>query len=110
MNSDDEHSSLGSLVALTIIVFGAVLVCPGVLLTFAIECAFGVRLDRAQLWTFGALSSAGILVTFSVHAGSAARGFVRYSLVALATAAFMLLARYGLHSEWPIQMWNALIT
>jgi len=109
MNSDDEHSSLGSLAVLTIIVFGAVLVCPGVLLTFAIECAFGVRLDRAQLWTFGALSSAGILVTFSVHAGSTAQGFKRYVLVAFATIGLMLVARYGMHAEWPSNLWNALI-
>jgi hypothetical protein len=99
-------SSAGNTLALTAILFLLVLAAPGVVTAFWVDRALDLGLDRGALWAWGAAGSAGLLIAFSVHAGSALAGFARYVWCAFAVVGFVALAHYGAHAAWPAALFD----
>ncbi len=94
-------------VGLTILLFGAILVAPGALIVFWVDRMADLALDRGPLWTFAGVASAAIVAVLSAAARSLGAGVLRYFLMALGIAAFILIARFGFHADWPRELWRA---
>ena len=100
-----EGAAVG--IVVTLALFGAILVAPGALLVFGLDRLIGLELDCAQLWTFAAVASVAVLGGLATAARSFATGFWRYFVMALAVAALLLVARFGVHASWPRELWRA---
>jgi hypothetical protein len=104
--SGRNDSSAGNTLALALLLLAFVLAAPGVVTAFWVDRILELGLDRGQLWSWGSAGSAGLLIAFSVHAGSALAGFVRYVWCAFAVTGFVALAHFGAHARWPAVLFD----
>lgn len=97
--------------AIGIVVFFGALVAaaPGALLTFAVEHVVRAELDTTQRWTWAIGSSVMGACAMSWRSRRGHEGLGRYMLVAVATAAFVMIARFGTHARWASEMLGAYV-
>lgn len=104
-----NDSSAGSTFALALLLLAFVLLAPGVVLTYAVDQAFGIGCDdRGQLLTFGGAVSAGLLLALAMYARSFIVALAWYVWIGIGTTGLVALARWGLHAEWPVALWSIL--
>ena len=94
-------------VAISLFVVGVALCAPGLAATFAVDRALELRLDRAQLWSFGGLASTVTLLIFVRTAEGWLAGISRYFMFSLATVGVLLVGAHGFKSEFVLALWHA---
>ncbi|MFI5298699.1 MAG: hypothetical protein ACHREM_11425 [Polyangiales bacterium] len=98
-----EDTAAGAGFAVLVIVGAAIalLILPGALVVFAAVETLGLRLDRAQAWTFATVVSAATITALRAIGSDWSSALHRYAVASLAITAVALVCRFGLHASWP---------
>lgn len=103
MGTRRDHPILTAL-GLLVLVAALVLVAPGALLTFAFEHVLRLHLDLTQRWTWAIAVSVVAACAMSLRSRRGSGGAGRYMLLALVASAVVLVARFGTHARWAVEM------
>jgi hypothetical protein len=101
-----DHPILEALGA-TVLIVALVASAPGALGTFAFEHALRLRLDVGQRWTFAVSSSVLLACGFAWRSRTGWDGAGRYFVVSFATAAAVLVMRFGFRAAWAAEFFTA---
>jgi hypothetical protein len=107
-DNDRRNGGLGEFAILASVLLFGFFVQPGLLAVYGTRQMFGLHLDRGQLWTFGAVTSLAVYATFAVRKGGMWEGLGRYSLLCIAASTTLVVAHWGLHAQWPRDLWALL--
>jgi hypothetical protein len=95
------------LLTLVFVVLFVALMSPGAVLVYGVYRLLRLHTDPLELWVFTLLGSVAIFSALVIHARSAARGSVRYLLLAVTVSLVAALAHWGFDARWPLEMWHA---
>lgn len=103
-----DHSVLDTL-GILVLFLALVATAPGAAATFAVERALHSTLELGQRWTFALASSVLLACGSCLRSRTGWDGFGRYMLISTATAAVLLVFRFGLHAGWAAAFFAAYI-
>ena len=103
-----DHSVLDTL-GIVVLFLALVATAPGAAATFAVERALQIPLELGQRWTIALASSVLLACASCVRSRTGWDGFGTYMVLSTATAAVLLVARFGLHAAWAAAFFAAYI-
>lgn len=107
MSTRSSEGSWTTALAVGVLVLGAVLCAPGLVLVFAVAAALSVRLDPAQMWAFGATVSGVLWLGLSGVARSGWRGLKHHFVLSMLATWAVGISWWGFQFQWVGNLWRA---
>jgi hypothetical protein len=106
-NRDEQRDHGGQLLTLVFAVLFLVFLSPGAVLVYVACRVVSLHADPLELWLFSLLGSVSIFTALVIQARSAARGSVRYLVLAVTVSLVGAISYWGFDARWPLEMWSA---